>query len=224
MRATLAMPGRLINAVAAVVVFVELATAQSVIVVDSHGGADFTKLSSAVDAAVDGDIILIRQSDFWLDPVVITSKSLTITADVGAMGVLNNGITIESLAPTQRIVLSGLDNWPSQFGDIPKWALRIEGAQGPVWVLNSKLKGGNASPEAPQPGYGLVVTDSNNVVAVNCEIESGNTSSIFPPAIPGISATNSRVSLFDCVAIGSDNHGPTSWTANEGASQTGGTL
>src|SRR5262245_36482105 len=56
-----------------------------VLVVDAaHGpGSDYADLSDAVNAAADGDVLLVRSGNYQ-DPILLNAKGLTVVADVGA--------------------------------------------------------------------------------------------------------------------------------------------
>ncbi|MEM7199402.1 MAG: hypothetical protein AAF628_04000 [Planctomycetota bacterium] len=82
--------------------------AQSTWVVDAAGGpgAHFTTLQSAVDFAVGGDTLLVRQGDY--QEFTAWGKGLTILGDPGARVVdVTSGIV--NVPATERFVLRGLD-------------------------------------------------------------------------------------------------------------------
>src|SRR6185436_13760735 len=69
-------------------------------------GAPFTQIQSAVNAASDGDVILISPGSYGA--VTIDGKSLTLvkqgTANVTIMGTT----TVKNLTASKRVILSGL--------------------------------------------------------------------------------------------------------------------
>ncbi len=85
--------------------------AQSVHVVDASGGGDFTTLQDAVDAAVSGDIVLVRTGVYGGFRV---TKSLVVAADEGAQPIVDlDEPAIEQVvsvaAPGGFVSLLGLD-------------------------------------------------------------------------------------------------------------------
>jgi len=87
------------------------AVAQQVFVVDLDGGAgvDFTSLQLAVDAAADGDFLLVRESASDYTAVAIDGRSLTILAEpqvAGQTPTLPN-VLVRNLAASDVVTLRG---------------------------------------------------------------------------------------------------------------------
>ncbi len=91
-----------------VVIAPQVVAQGKVIVVDATGAGAFTDLRAAVDAANDGDLVLVK--DGLYDTFRIEGKSLTVTADLGANVEMLNWMPAEvfTLAPGQRVVVRGL--------------------------------------------------------------------------------------------------------------------
>ena len=83
--------------------------AQAVHVVDvANGpGADFVNLTSAVIAASEGDVLLVRGGTY-AEALVLDGKGLVVTADEGAT-VSVNEIVVSNLAVDQFVAIRGID-------------------------------------------------------------------------------------------------------------------
>ncbi|MEM7203850.1 MAG: hypothetical protein AAF628_26540 [Planctomycetota bacterium] len=109
--------------------------AQTVWTVDDDGGAAFTSIQAAVDAASDGDVIVVSDgsyAEFTLD-----GKGLAVLADEAAAVVVQGtpgAVTtlVRNVPAGQRALLRGLTFAPSAqlFGRV----LSIESCAGTVWI------------------------------------------------------------------------------------------
>lgn len=169
--------------------------AQSVLVVDAAGGGDFETLPSAVEAAVDGDVLLLRAGTY--DPLVVTGKSLTIEAEAGASVIVSETLHIENLAPTQSVTLRGLDVDASA-ADVA-FAGSFDGCMGPVLVQDCTFDGSGG----PLVSGGLFVVDCTSVVLSRVRSTPTLTAGgSFGRA--GVFAVSSAVYAYECVLTGSD--------------------
>ena len=84
-------------------------TTQDVVVVDAAfgAGADFLEVQDAVDAASDGDVILIRTGNY--DHVTLNAKGVSLQADVDAVvrikpppGLAVPALRVNSSPPTNK--------------------------------------------------------------------------------------------------------------------------
>ena len=84
--------------------------AQSVFVVDADGGAAFTEIQDAIDAAVSGDVIVVREGTYR--EFTLAGKGLTIVADeygkarVGVSRQITTAVT--GIAAGNRAVIRGI--------------------------------------------------------------------------------------------------------------------
>jgi hypothetical protein len=121
-----------------------------VIVVDPLGGNGVALLESALTAASDGDILLLRAGTYYHPTsgipksYVVDGKGLSIVADAGVAPLHTYGFTIEHLPAGSAVLLRGLimDKVASSKAFSPPPRLRIDGHQaGHVWVEDCTILG-----------------------------------------------------------------------------------
>ncbi len=78
----------------------------NVLVVDGGGSGTFLTIQSAVEAAIDGDVILVRTGTYG--SFRITNKALAVVADTGAHVDVQGSIRLRGLAPEKTVVLAGM--------------------------------------------------------------------------------------------------------------------
>src|SRR5262245_8512514 len=179
-----------------------LAAQGAVWIVDAAGGAgvDFTALQPAVQAAADGDTLLLRTGDYVLEK--LDGRSLVLAADQGETPTVGmfagSGPHVTGTPAGGAVVLRGLtlDN------------LWLAGNPGTVWIEGSRLSGRPA----------LRVEDSADVVIVHsmligaggyyCPVYPGTY--CFEPGQPGLRATASNVYLDGCALRGGEGAPETS--------------
>ena len=135
-------------------VFVSATARAGVIVVDTSGGGDFTLLQPAIDAAFEGDTILVRApygADFGS---AVDGKSLTIVGDV-PVGSTTTWVEIESLAVRnlhagQQVVVRNLSLWALGPGSPGGFALADNA--GSVWIENCVASGSGGYSSGPELG------------------------------------------------------------------------
>jgi hypothetical protein len=192
----------------------------AVLIVDPAGGPlVHPDPQSAIDAASEGDTILIRAGDyaatFSFPPrgIDIRSKSLTLVADPMGAAVKVPFVAVRGLAAGQRVVLRGLDVSPTYHflggSSLPLPAMTVELSAGGVFVEDSRFLGGTGSAlfHQPFPGEPALDVDGAHVVAVRCEFlgGSGFPGDMFtPPGAggPAIVAAGSTLALYESVVAG----------------------
>lgn len=172
-----------------------------VIVVDVTGGpgSQFTQIGFAVQAAAEGDVILVRPGSY--NPVFLGDKSLTIQADGGASLVDPNfggggGLSIANLSAGKRIVLRGL-TFVGQldFGNgVFSTSMSAQNCAGTLWI------------DTCTSNSQVVVTNCANVVVTNSNLRGGDC--IQPPLSPrpALDVTASNVFVHDTILIGGNGY------------------
>jgi hypothetical protein len=156
-------------------------------IVDHAGGpgVDFTGIQPAVNAAADGDTVLVR-GDWVFHEVTVAGKSLILTEDAGADAAIDR-LTIQDLEAHQEVALRGL---------------RIDTCQlldnaGPVWLESMDI--GFFSPSGPCVLTGLDwrfrIDACAAVVATRCKVKGGT-------GFDGLEATASTLHLFESEIFG----------------------
>jgi hypothetical protein len=203
--------------------------AAGVLVVDAAGGGAFTDLQLAINAAQDGDTLLVKAGTY--ETCQIDNKSLTIVADSGSTVVVEAGAQVLNLAPSKRVVLSGLrisGTWPSQYSDPPGVGLSLTGNSGPVRIEDCRIEGGwgdndiwctciSGSPCSGAMGV-TVISNPAGVAFVGCTIYGGSSGGPYdcycdtppPPSIngnTGLYLEDGLVALYDCQVHGGSGGG-----------------
>lgn len=137
-----------------------------VVDIQAGPGHDFTQLQAAVDAAADGDLILVRDGTY-LAPLDILGRSLSIGAEAGAQPqLLSNTAAPLRIAQTPvggSLILRGLGVQD----------LVLEDNAGTVWIEDCDLSGRPA----------LAVANSARVLLVRDTITGGD--AFYCPSFPG---------------------------------------
>lgn len=155
-----------------------LPASADVLVVDAAGGGEFTSLVTAVAAAGDGDLLLVRAGDYreFATALQVSGKSLAIVAD-GSGPVL--APAIQAIAgPGQRVVLRGLTLEPGLHDPI---TIGLVAAGEDVFVEQCTILGRDGHPAFANAfgGTGLVAS-GGRLVLVDCLIEGGRGASTAP--------------------------------------------
>lgn len=143
------------------------ASAQAIHVVDAAGGGDFTSLLVAVQAAGDGDLLLVR-AGLYIGGFTIDGRSLTIAAETGATprvvaaggGGTPTHVTVSNLAAHQSVVLQGLELEVRN-------GLRVEDCAGPVLLQDCRVEVLDFSTT-----HALRVRFSQSVTVVDTELDA----------------------------------------------------
>ena len=185
------------------------ATAQSVLVVDANNGpgTDHTQIQAAIDAAEEGDSLLVRTGSY--DPFVVDGKSLTIQADTDALvqvlaGFVNPEaplLQVRNLGSGQHATIRGVELRASFLGTASTIAL-VEDNLGTVWIEDLLVTPTFFFVLLPQAA--LTVEDSTGVTVVRSTLPGSLQDNCGTcGSAPGLRATNSVVSVFDSTLSGS---------------------
>jgi hypothetical protein len=195
-----------------------------VIVVSTAGGGDFSSLQAAVNAASDGDILLLKSyAEPGVTPTALPDKSLTIVGDVAGPAKVAK-LTLTQLAAGRTLVLQNLE--------IP-YGLELQGAAGSVRVEACVAHGtvGDAGLWQvgiyPTPGTpGMLITDCEDVMLARCTPTGGAGAILEDHSYqwaasdggPGVRVVDSLVTLASCESTG----GQGGWAESGGASGAAG--
>ncbi|MBK7876194.1 MAG: hypothetical protein IPJ77_10635 [Planctomycetes bacterium] len=169
---------------------------QSVHVVNGGSGG---ALQAAIDAAADGDTVLVHGGSFG--HVAITAKSLTLVAEP-TLDTVVAGVAISSLSANQRVVVSGLEvSSTSMVG------VQITNCLGRV-----RLDALFAHGATPQSSVDALV--ANGAVDVACTNSTFTGGAQIPTPGPnptpsfqagrGVVSVGSGLTLYECVVTGGD--------------------
>src|SRR5437016_2892190 len=75
------------------------ARAGNVLIVDSSGSGQYTDIQSAVDAAQEGDVVLVRTGTYFT--FLVSNKELAVVGDAGANVQIVGAIRVHDLAATK---------------------------------------------------------------------------------------------------------------------------
>lgn len=166
------------------------------VLVVAPSGAAFDQISSAVAAASDGDVILVRTGHYG--GFVVDDKELAVVADTGAQVDVDEQVRIRNLAATRSVVLVGIDVHP--IADAPSTALvatfnagslRFQGCDfvGPftTWV------------PFPAQAHGVELLQCPDVAFVDCTLSAGYSDW---EGVHGLIANGGRIALHQSDVLG----------------------
>jgi hypothetical protein len=183
-------------------------TAQGqVLVVDPATPGAYATVQAAVDAAVSGDTVLVRDGEH-LDSVTVDGKGLTIVGE-SAGGVEIGPLFVRNLAVSLTVCVSRIDLWFDS-------RVVLESNAGTVWIEECRqelLDLGSSGDGRP----GISVVESARVVLVRANFQGdGSGASVAVPARAGLEVRGgSSVHAYDCTFEG----GKGSWTTVWGTMQ-----
>lgn len=135
-----------------------------VIVVNAAGGGDFTQIQAAVDAAVEGDTVLVKPGTYAA--FTINAKGLTVVGDVGTIVVPR--ATVWNTSSAQTVTLANLKGT----GTSSSSGFNVLNCAGAVRFVNCDWKGANEGTGVA--ALGGVVTNSSSVAFAGCTITGGD--------------------------------------------------
>ena len=179
-----------------------LASAQGhVLVVDAAGGAPFTQIGPALQAAAPGDVLLVRGGTYA--PFAVANRSVTIAGEHGSLVQVSGTIQVRNLAAGRTVLLHGLHTSgasSSSANDGP--GITLKNDAGPVRVQACLAQGAAGFPGVRVQGSGDVAVSSSQAFGgVGWEF-SGS----------GIVADGTAIAIYGCALIGADGAPPWSYT------------
>jgi hypothetical protein len=196
------------------VVLARLSTA-NVLVVDASGGGDYTQIQAAIDAAVDGDTILVKPGLY--SACAILNKAIAIVGDSGGLVEINSTIDVLGLYFAKTIVLEHL-NVTTSSASIN--ALRLSNLAGHVRIDSCEFTVGAVASGAGADAIVLHLCADvalSHVTSVGGSGDVGFHYGFGYPSGAGLSADHSSV-----VVYGSTLRGGTGVSADPNAGGIGG--
>lgn len=199
----------LVRSTLSALAFVAFAVAADadVLVVAAGGAAPFTEIQAAVDAASDGDVILVKSGVY--SSFVTRNVDLSIVADVGQTVQIDGAIRVGAIASTRTLLLSGLRATGSNsLGGSARHGLNAQNADGLVLVQDCQLLGAThvASVPCSFAGAGAHLTQCRNVAFVRCELRGGGPQPSGSGSIgnggAGMESDDSNVALYGTSVLG----------------------
>jgi hypothetical protein len=201
-----------------------------VLIVDDDGSGDFLDMPSAVNAAAEGDIILVRAPH--VTAFTLFAKSLTIVGIPSGeeSPTVHGELIIAGLTAHQQVVLSTLQlqgnvGPPGYTGGV---ALTVVDSEGLVSLWHCDLRGGPGSAvgsDLPQPGgIALIAYSVASVALSSCTLVGGSGSATVPQAGDGgigMSVASASVFLAQTSVEGGVGGGDIATTATGGAGGAG---
>ncbi|MHC5063357.1 MAG: hypothetical protein ACYTG5_05225 [Planctomycetota bacterium] len=166
-------------------------------------GTDFTRLDEAINAAGDGDVLILRESSY--PATSISGKSISLIAEENA-DVLLDSIAISDLSADQEVTIRGIRAMPI----MQRTTLEATSNAGPILIEDSQILGATGVGFLFPVTSSTSLTDCSSVTFVRCSlIADGNQTPPFGQTpvegVHALIATDSKISLFDCLLRGGPN-------------------
>ncbi|MED6335248.1 MAG: hypothetical protein VYE81_07590, partial [Planctomycetota bacterium] len=200
------------------------AGATDVWVVDQYGGGDFTTIQPAVDAAADGDSVIVRTGDY--PGFAVNAKGVAVVADAGAAVALQGSIQVENLPNGSVVHLAGLKVLASGHADVTlNCGLYLENNQGPVRGFDCTFVGASGYPWPANDDTGReggVFVNNTDVAFTHCTFTGTEGRWIYnccdygDDGGNGVYSEGTAVAFYDCTLQGGKG-GDSGWGGTGGA-------
>lgn len=176
------------------VVAASKAHAGGVRIVEPTGTSNYPNIQAAVDAAVNGDVVLVGAGVY--SGFTIPYKALIVAAAPNGGAIVHGSVQIQGLLAGREVALIGLE--VSGSNDLP--ALWVSNCAGHVLLQDCSFTGGGG------PYSGVDVTMSNSVALVRCTATGSLGYSDFGDFYggDGVRCSNSSLAVYDCSLVGGD--------------------
>ena len=166
------------------------ALTQQVFVVGPPGPGVFSQqLQPAINAAANGDIILVKQGGGASDPWTINGKSLDVIAEAGSINKVAPG-SVSGLQASQHVLIRGLQIVPR---------VSLTNNAGPVWLEECQMYTTFFLSQGADP-----IVNIANCASVTLQRCYVGGYVVDPPSPPALLASNSTVSLYSCHIKGAE--------------------
>ncbi len=185
---------------------------QGVRIVEAPGLGSLPDIQSAVDAAADGDTLLVAPGSYA--GFVIDGKQLSVLATVEGAVFVDGTLEIRKANGKLATLVAGLDVTGDRVGPTSEPGVLVEDCKGAVRLQSCVFRGGRGSVDSfgnfGDGGVGAIVTNSSRVALLDCELRGGEGYGIeegnyYPPGGDGglgLSTAGSAVALYDCLVLG----------------------
>jgi hypothetical protein len=188
-----------------------------VIVVSASGGGSFLEIQPAVDAALDGDTILVKNGSYL--PFTVANKALVIVGDGANVSVLGE-VHARDLEAAKTLALVNLKVTGTNGSD----GLRLENDSGKVRASHCTFDGATLR----DGGDGAAVQNCRDVAFAHCAFRGGmgvNGMLDTPGSEPGIAGrgitgSGSTVTIHECSVVGGNGEsgdGGSDWDGGTGS-------
>ncbi len=145
------------------------------LIVDASGQGDFTTIQAAVDASLQGDIILVRPG-IYPEDVLIDGRSVWLLSQAAGTVTVEGTLNVQNLAPDEEVAVLEIDFRPNSisFGAQQPNALNISNAAGHVRLQGCAFHGAAGSSAIENGGHGVRASSSLRVTLLDCELRGGD--------------------------------------------------
>lgn len=185
------------------------ALANGVRIVDASGSGAYWPIQAAVDAAADGDVLLVGAGSYA--GFSVSGKGLAILAQPGAQVVVTSGIEISGVPAGSILVLSGLE----VRGLTYQHAIRASNCAGTLRIQDCISTGGSNLYTGGGMGAGLELLDCASVSVTHCQLFGGDNHDNVPGGV-GLHALSSSVAVHDSLLRGGEGIGNCDGASNGG--------
>ena len=175
-------------------------------VVNEAGGGHFTDIQPAVNAAQDGDVILVLSGSY--SRVIVDDKELTITVEDGHTA-NSESLIVVNLAAGKVLSVSGLTATATQSTSVLWGAgLYAQDCAGSLRLRDCTFTGGKHTSNSVQYWPGAHLLACSDVGFSNCELQGAHHPEHTGTSGNGLESLGSRVALYGSSCIGGSGSTP----------------